>query len=37
MLGLMATAQFLIHRSRVFFNKLVYLIVSFATAFKNKK
>ena len=36
-LGIMTTAHFLIHRSRVFFNKLVYLIVSFATAFKNKK
>ena len=37
MLGLMTTAQFLIHRSRVGLNKLVYIIVSFATAFKNKK
>lgn len=37
MLGLLATSHFLIHRTRVFLNKLVYIIVSFATAFKNKK
>ena len=37
LLGVLVFAQFLIHRSRVFFNKLVYIVVSFLTAFKNKK
>ena len=36
-LGVLAFAQFAIHRSRVFLNKLVYIVVSFATAFKNTK
>ena len=36
-LGLLVFAHFAIHRSRVFLNKLVYLVVSFATAFKNTK
>lgn len=37
MLGLLVFAHFVIHRGRVLFNKLVYLVVSFITAFKNKK
>mmetsp|Transcript_21730 Transcript_21730/g.26786 ORF Transcript_21730/g.26786 Transcript_21730/m.26786 type:complete len:84 (+) Transcript_21730:1791-2042(+) len=37
LLGVLVFAQFLINRARIFFNKLVYLIVSFLTAFKNKK
>lgn len=37
MLGLLTFAHFAIHRTRVLLNKLVYLIVSFATAFKNTK
>ena len=36
-LGVLVFAQFIIHRARVFANKLVYIIVSFLTAFKNKK
>ena len=35
--GLLVTSQFVIHRGRVLIRKLVYLGVSFATAFKNKK
>ena len=37
MLGALVFAHFFIHRCRVAFNKLVYIIVSFLTAFKNKK
>ena len=37
LLGLLVFAQFFIHRCRVAINKLVYIIVSFITAFKNKK
>ena len=37
LLGLLVFAQFVIHRCRVAMNKLVYIIVSFITAFKNKK
>ena len=36
-LGVLVFAQFVIHRGRVLINKLVYLVVSFFTAFKNKK
>jgi hypothetical protein len=37
LLGVLVFAQFLIHRCRIFINKVVYLAVSFLTAFKNKK
>jgi len=37
MLGVLAFAHFFIHRCRVFVNKFTYIIVSFATGFKNKK
>ena len=36
-LGAMAFTSFLIHRGRVFVNKVTYIVVSVATAFKNKK
>lgn len=36
-LGVLVFTHFLIHRCRVFFNKVVYIGVSFLTAFKNKK
>ena len=36
-LGVLVFSHFLIHRCRVFFNKVVYIGVSFLTAFKNKK
>jgi hypothetical protein len=37
MLGMIAFTHFLIHRIRVFLNKLVYIVISIATAFKNTK
>jgi len=37
LLGMLVFAQFFIHRCRIFSNKFVYLVVSFSTAFKNKK
>ena len=36
-LGAMTFTSFLIHRGRVFVNKVTYIAVSVATAFKNKK
>lgn len=36
-LGMLVFSHFLIHRCRVLVNKLTYLLVSFLTAFKNKK
>ncbi len=36
-LGFLLLAHFLIHRCRVLVNKLTYLLVSFLTAFKNRK
>lgn len=36
-IGVLVFTHFLIHRLRVFFNKVVYVGVSFLTAFKNKK
>lgn len=36
-LGALVFSHFLIHRCRVLFNKVVYIVVSFLTAFKNKK
>lgn len=36
-LGLLVFSHFVISRSRVLLNKLVYVVVSLATAFKNKK
>ena len=35
--GLLVFSHFLIHRLRVLLNKVTYLLVSFLTAFKNKK
>lgn len=36
-LGFLVFSHFLIHRCRVLVNKITYLLVSFLTAFKNKK
>jgi len=36
-LGLLVFAHFVIHRGRVLLNKIVYVVVSIGTAFKNKK
>jgi hypothetical protein len=37
LLGMLFFGQIFIHRCRIFVNKVIYLVVSFVTAFKNKK